>query len=74
MALFIDNDDRFNWNYGLSLAAAGDYLKAEKILMKISDEKYTRNNAYISWLAVCFIGNGKPKDPIIPRNSPRAEL
>ena len=30
--------------------------------MKISDEKYTRNNAYISWLAVCFIGNGKPKD------------
>lgn len=34
------NDDDFNWNYGIALAAAGENQEAEETLLQITSEKY----------------------------------
>ena len=55
------DDDDFNWNYGLSLAASGDYKRAEETLLQVKDEAYKDEFVYITWLARCLIMNGKPE-------------
>jgi intraflagellar transport protein 56 len=57
----VAEDDDFNWNYGLSLAASGDYKRAEETLLQVRDEAYKDEFVYIRWLARCFIMNDKPE-------------
>ena len=56
-------DDRFNWNYGLSLISCEKYSKAEDVLLTVSDEsiKLDDDGLYYQWLARCFIMNGRPE-------------
>lgn len=58
---FMYNDDTFNWNYGIAQAAEGNYEEAEQSLQRIADPSMTQDFAYLSWLARCFIMNGKAK-------------
>jgi intraflagellar transport protein 56 len=37
---FMKDDDDFNWNYGISLAACQKYKEAEEVLLRIKKEKY----------------------------------
>jgi intraflagellar transport protein 56 len=68
---FFDSDDDFNWNYGITLAATGDYKLAEETLLKVQSEKYRvqsfsllisqAEDCYNRWLTRCYIMNGKPR-------------
>ena len=55
-------DDDFNWNLGLSYAATAQYEQAEDCLLSIKNETYRADPVYLSWLARCYIMNGKAKD------------
>lgn len=37
---YFANDDDFNWNYGLALAATGKYREAEEALGAVQNESY----------------------------------
>lgn len=37
---FVKEDDDFNWNYGIALAACQKYKEAEEVLMRVKKEKY----------------------------------
>ena len=56
---YFTNDDDFNWNYGLAKAHQGDYRGAEEALLLVQNEQYKTDYCYISWLARCYIMNGK---------------
>ena len=58
---FFLTDDDFNWNYGIALAASGEYKDAEEALLVIKEEKYRSEYTFISWLCRCYIMNGKPR-------------
>lgn len=58
---YLYNDDDFNYNYGLSLAATRQYKLAEETLLQVKNEKYRSEFVYILWLTKCFIMNGNPK-------------
>ena len=55
------NDDDFNFNHGLSLAATRNYKAAEEALLLVHNEKYKQEYVYIGWLARCYIMNGNPR-------------
>jgi len=55
-------DPIFNYNHGLALGACGQYKEAEEALLLVSDESYRQEYIYLSWLARCFIMNGKARD------------
>lgn len=55
------NDDDFNWNYGVAKSAVGKYKEAEETLSMIQNEKYRTEYCYLSWLARCYIMNGKSR-------------
>jgi intraflagellar transport protein 56 len=55
-------DSIFNFNHGIALAATEQYRDAEEALLLVSDEKYRSEYIYLSWLARCFIMNGKARD------------
>jgi len=54
-------DDDFNWNYGIALASTQDYKAAEEILCLVENPSYTKDLSYRTWLARCYIANGKPE-------------
>jgi intraflagellar transport protein 56 len=56
---FCLNDDDFNWNFGISLAAEGQYKQAEECLTSIQNDSYKQDHMYSMWLARCYIMNGK---------------
>ena len=43
----------------MALAALARYSEAEKYLLKVSNETYTREIYYVSWLCKCYIKNNK---------------
>jgi len=55
------NDDDFNWNHGLAKASTGEYKEAEETLLLVQNEKYRADPCYLSWLARCYIANGKAR-------------
>ncbi|KAH3759396.1 intraflagellar transport protein 56 [Pelomyxa schiedti] len=57
---YFPNDDDFNWNFGIAKAQYGEYKEAEEALLLIQNEYYKNDYCYISWLARCYINNGKP--------------
>ncbi len=58
---YMYNDDDFNFNHGLSLAATRNYKAAEESLLLIHNEKYKNEYIYIAWLTRCYIMNGNPR-------------
>ncbi|KAH6557145.1 hypothetical protein KP509_1Z131400 [Ceratopteris richardii] len=56
---FSESKDEFKWNYGIAKASIGEYGEAEEILSSISSEKLVEDFYYHTWLAYCFIMNGK---------------
>lgn len=58
---YLHNDDDFNWNYGLTLAAIGNYKEAEDTLLLVSNPASTSDYVYMSWLARCYIMNRKAR-------------
>ncbi|GMI52571.1 hypothetical protein TeGR_g164 [Tetraparma gracilis] len=59
---YMYNDDDFNWNHGLSLAATGNFKRAEEALLLVQNEQYKAEYCYISWLARCYIMNSNPRN------------
>lgn len=57
---YFANDEDFNWNFGIALAAAGEFKEAEEALALIQNERYKLDYVYLSWLCRCYIMNGKP--------------
>jgi intraflagellar transport protein 56 len=55
-------DSIFNFNHGIALAATEQYKDAEEALLLVTDEKYRSEYVFLSWLARCFIMNGKARD------------
>eukprot|EP00993_Chasmostoma_nieuportense_P000020 NODE_1018_length_1709_cov_41.128319_g956_i0.p1 GENE.NODE_1018_length_1709_cov_41.128319_g956_i0~~NODE_1018_length_1709_cov_41.128319_g956_i0.p1 ORF type:complete len:558 (+),score=226.90 NODE_1018_length_1709_cov_41.128319_g956_i0:18-1691(+) len=51
---FAEEDD-FNWNHGIALAAAGQYPEALETLNGLTTPRHKAEYCYISWLARCFI-------------------
>jgi intraflagellar transport protein 56 len=58
---YLYNDDDFNWNYGLALAAVGNYKEAEETLLLVGAPAYTADYTYLGWLARCYIMNRKAR-------------
>eukprot|EP01029_Cantina_marsupialis_P029588 TRINITY_DN781879_c0_g1_i1.p1 TRINITY_DN781879_c0_g1~~TRINITY_DN781879_c0_g1_i1.p1 ORF type:complete len:567 (-),score=129.66 TRINITY_DN781879_c0_g1_i1:163-1803(-) len=58
---YLYNNDDFNWNYGIALAATGSYKEAEETLSLVTNEDYRKEYCYISWLCRCYIMNKKPR-------------
>jgi intraflagellar transport protein 56 len=56
------NDSIFNFNHGIALASCEQYKEAEEALALVTDELYRSDYVYLSWLARCYIMNGKPRD------------
>ncbi len=55
---YMYNDDDFNWNYGMALAATGDFKAAEEALLSVRSERYKADPAYLAWLCRCCVMNG----------------
>jgi intraflagellar transport protein 56 len=58
---YLYNDDDFNHNYGLSLAATGNFREAEETLLLVQNEKYRTEYCYLSWLARCYVMNKRAR-------------
>ena len=58
---YMYNDDDFNYNHGIALAATRNYKSAEEALLLIHNEAYKAEYVYISWLARCYVMNGNPR-------------
>ena len=58
---YMYNDDDFHWNYGITLAAIGDYKTAEETLALITSRELINDTLYVSWMARCAIMNGRPR-------------
>ena len=58
---YMYNDDDFNYNHGIALAATRNYKAAEEAMLLIHNERYKSEYVYISWLARCYVMNGNPR-------------
>ena len=58
---YLSNDDSFNWNLGIALAANGEYEEAEEALLQVQNEAFKEDYCYLSWLVKCYIANGKSR-------------
>jgi len=58
---YLHNDDDFNWNYGITLAAVGNYKDAEETLLLLQGRMLSSEFIYVAWLARCFIMNRKAR-------------
>ncbi|XP_024372333.1 intraflagellar transport protein 56 isoform X3 [Physcomitrium patens] len=56
---YSEEQDEFNWNYGLALAASGAYKEAEEALLLICSEDFLSDYYYQAWLSYCYIATGK---------------
>lgn len=59
---YSEADDVFQINYGVSLANVGRFEEAEQALLLVRNPIFTTEYYYVSWLARCYIMNGKPRD------------
>ena len=57
---FFENDEDFNWNYGITCASVGEFSEAEEAFMKIQNEKLKTDECFVRWMARILIMNGKP--------------
>lgn len=61
-AYSIHDNGGFAYNYGVALASVGNYKEAEDSFVTVTDEEIKNDYSYLSWLARCFIYNGKARD------------
>lgn len=59
VAEFSKDDDDFHWNFGMCAAASGDWRAGEEELSRVSNGAYREELSYKTWLAKCFVRNGK---------------
>mmetsp|Transcript_13886 Transcript_13886/g.29763 ORF Transcript_13886/g.29763 Transcript_13886/m.29763 type:complete len:565 (+) Transcript_13886:128-1822(+) len=59
---YSEQDDDFNWNYGISLAANGHFKEGLEALLKLSGEPYKAELAYVLWLVKCHIMENHPEE------------
>merc|ERR1712151_83354 len=57
---YFQNDDDFNWNFGIACAASEDYKEAKEALVQIQNHKYLEDFVYLSWLSRCYIMTNEP--------------
>lgn len=57
IAPYLIGNDAFNWNYGVSLAASGNFTEGEEVLSRVQSERLKSQLTYCAWLARCFIYN-----------------
>lgn len=57
---YLAGDDRFYWNFGVALGAVGRYADAEEQFLQVVSESVRLEYTYLSWLARCYIMNGRP--------------
>lgn len=57
---FLAQDDVFNWNYGIALAATGKWAEAEEALSAVTSDLFKSDFVFIAWFAKSLIMNGKP--------------
>ena len=50
---YFATDPIFNVNYGVVLAATGQWVDALQALLAVSSEKFRREYSYLSWLTRC---------------------
>ncbi|KAK8891924.1 Intraflagellar transport protein 56 [Tritrichomonas musculus] len=58
--VLVDNDE-FNYNKGMALAALSRWAEAERYFLLVKNATYTREIFYNSWLCRCYIKNKKPE-------------
>lgn len=56
---YSENDDDFNWNYGIALASLKKYKEALEYLQVIQSEAYRQDLVFNQWLAKCYIETGE---------------
>ncbi len=54
---YMFSDDAFNWNYGISLAATGNFKEAQEALLSVKNEEWVKEYTYLRWLLKCYIAN-----------------
>lgn len=57
IAQYLGSSDTFNWNYGISLAAASNFAEAEEVLLRVQNPALRSQLTFCSWLARCHIYN-----------------
>lgn len=57
IAQYLGSSDTFNWNFGISLAAAGHYAEAEEVLLRVQSAALRSQLTFCSWLARCHVYN-----------------
>ncbi|KAJ0409063.1 hypothetical protein P43SY_002197 [Pythium insidiosum] len=57
IATYLISNDAFNYNYGVSLAASGQFQEAEDVLLRVQSPKLRKSLVYTSWLARSYIRN-----------------
>ena len=55
-------DSIFSHNHGIALSAAGQFREGEEALLQVQDPKFRAEYCFLSWLARCYIMNGKARD------------
>ncbi|KAF0698260.1 Aste57867_11117 [Aphanomyces stellatus] len=55
IAMYHVQDDAFNWNYGMALAAMGCFSEGETALSQIQNPEWKQQYVYMAWLARCHI-------------------
>eukprot|EP00924_Labyrinthula_sp_SR-Ha-C_P008979 snap_masked-scaffold_2-processed-gene-8.5-mRNA-1 protein AED:0.20 eAED:0.20 QI:0/-1/0/1/-1/1/1/0/566 len=58
---YLQQEDAFNFNHGLTLCRLDNFEEAEKAFLMVQGEKYTEDSVYVTWLTRCFIKNGRPE-------------
>ncbi|KAH0791210.1 TPR Domain containing protein [Histomonas meleagridis] len=56
------DEDEYNYNKAMTLAALSKYSEAEKYFLSVKSPQYTKEIYYIQWLCKCFIKNNKADD------------
>jgi intraflagellar transport protein 56 len=57
-----DDDDHFQWNYGIAQAKTGLYKEAADAFLAINSPKIRADYFYNAWLAKCLIYTGRARD------------
>jgi len=58
---YLYQEDEFNWNHGVALAAVGNYEEAERALLLVASPALTGDASYVAWLARCYVMNGRAR-------------
>jgi len=59
---YLEDNEEFNLNYGITLAATGKYEEGLISLLKVTNESYKSDLHYILWLAKCHINTNHPEE------------